>query len=293
MKKNFKRRLLSLILSLNFLLLYGCNKQNDTSLNHIHLYKSEDGIKRYSFGEENFSEYGRQYYKDDKYIVLNDNNKELYNIISINGLINIKDNYDELNKISNSLHDYYSFEFTNTFFDKYYIVEEDENSKNTEYYLEIKKDYNWTIDPSADNMTGKYTINSYVFYGYKIIDTENGYKLEKSKPVKDINTLIENGYEYIGKEIYSIISFEKYCKENNLNISIDTNNLYIKTMEGTFIKYNYNGFYNNRLEENEVIDDILIKIVHEENSNRKVYLINDSYEYDKIEDECEYRLILK
>ena len=293
MSNKFKSKLISLLLTLSVIISYGCAKQTECNKNieHIHLYTSEDGVKRYIFGEDDIvSDYGFIYHKNNKTINIDENNKALYTLISGNDLININNNKDKLIKLTNNLKSYYLFEYYDWKYDKYYTEIEEDDKTITDYHLEVIKDYNWTTDVDTKYLTGKYTINTYVLYGYRIINDENGkLKLDKSEPVRSIQELIDLGYDYISVNLYKIIPLEDYTKD------ISSEKIYLKNEDGSFTEYKFNGHYDNHLTEDEIIRDELIRrhIVSDSEDYYENFDGDYSYGYDEFEDECEKRLILK
>ena len=293
---NYKKRLLSLILSLQVLLSYGCakNEECNKDVNHVHLYTSEEGIERYvNCEDESISSYGFTYHKNDECIFLNDDNKDFYTLISGNDLISIKDNEKELNEILEKLKSYYLFEYSDLKYDKYYVERKMYDRVVTDYRLETIKTYDWTTDVNTKNLTGKYTINSYILYGYKITTNLDGdLVLEKSKPARDLQSLIDEGYEYVSVNIYKTVRLEDYSKD------IDSESLFIKLDNGEFMEYSFDGTYNDRLSKDEVIEDELVKsYVDLNNPNKEDHYkyYGSIYEagYDEIDDDCEFRLVKK
>ena len=197
MNKRIKKRLIALLLSINTLLV-GCgnNVNCDVKEKHMHVYTSEEGLKRYVSGEHEYVSFdGETYYRTEEYESLDKDEVNYYKLISDNNLVNINDNLDLLQRITSSLRDYYIFEYysinTSNYTDRsessYKIVEEE--------HEKITKDYYWTENPNVSNLTGKYSVNTHVYYGYNVVKNNKGkYVLQKSGPVNDFNLLIQMGY---------------------------------------------------------------------------------------------------
>ena len=228
MKKSFKNRLLSLLISLNIVLLSGCYQPVDCNVkkNHIHSYISEQGIERYITGEREYvgGFSSIRYDRTENYVELDDSNIDIYSLISKKNLVNITDNYDILKEISDSALDYmlyqYSYNYTTI---TYNIILKIPTTKN-----EIK--YEWTTNPNHENLTGNKKIITHVFYGYNIIKNDKGnYTLVSSGPINSLDLLIEMGYQYVDADIMHEMNKEDYLKL--VGIEEDTNE-YIEEFDG-------------------------------------------------------------
>ena len=264
MNKEFKKRLLSLLLALNTIIVSGCvkNIKCDVKDEHMHVYTSEMGIDRYAKGEKEYLGDGnKRYYRTEDYVSIDNNNKDEYNLISNNNLVSILDNKDILFELSNSLRDYYQFE--------YYTYEDSEYTTTTyrlgnqyqEVHRKKTKKYNWTTDPNHSNLTGKYTVNTHVFYGYNIVRNSNGkYELQKSGPVDSIELLIEMGYKYVDVSLFTSMRKAAYYKQLGIsNYTINDDNCYVKQSDYSYSDFSFSdGYYSNNLESDIVISDDVV-----------------------------------
>ena len=233
MNRDFRIKLISLILSLQVLTLSGCGKSNcNIEASHVHEYVSENGITRYSMSEkEKIGGFSSPiYYKTDNTIVLNDENIKKYKLISSNDLISINDNIDVLREITSNLNDYYLFQY------KYVVhVSDPVYSINADGlpiligYNEYDEDrFDWTSDPNHKDLTGEKKIMTHVYYGYRIVDN----KIERSGIVDSLDLLIEMGFGYIGPSIYKEMEKDKYLKEIGLYGIYDDSNQYKEIYNG-------------------------------------------------------------
>lgn len=245
MNEEVRKSLISLGIFLNILLTSACGKTIDCNIetNHMHVYKNNYGITRYIDSEDetvhNINDY--VYYRTDDYVELNDENKDIYRMISNKGFISIADNEEKLCEISDSLKDYYEFRYyyyeTET---KTHTYSDGDGHVHTYTTTEEVKKYSWTTNPNHSRLTGEKRIITNVFYGYKIVKDKNGYKVISSTPVDDIRLLIEMGYDYVGKSIYNTMNREDYLKETNLYGHVnesDLKDVYV-LVDGEYVLYN-------------------------------------------------------
>ena len=228
--QEIRRVLASLGIFINILSLAGCGKTIDCEIegNHAHLYRSSQGIERYIPGEYDSigSSNGRIYYKTDDYVEINDDNKAFYDYILKRKLISISDNERLLCEISDSLRDYYEFEYYyyTTEYTTHHYIDGDGNPQSYKTSETVRKT-DWTTDMNHSNLTGNKEIMTHVFYGYKIVHNGSEYKLIKSGPVDDIRLLIEMGYDYIDSNIYYSKNRDSYLKAIGLYGTIDESEL--------------------------------------------------------------------
>ncbi|MBR4178980.1 MAG: hypothetical protein IKR57_06510 [Bacilli bacterium] len=218
MSKEFKSKLLSLMLSLDVILLAGCGNKVDCSIEgkHMHEYTNAYGIERYIDSENEYvgGYYNLRYDRTDSYIELTNENEELYKFISRNDLVNIEDNYDKILAFQNDLYDYLEFQYSH---------EESHIQLDSKGDMHIKTttEYDWTTDPYHSSLTGRKRIITHVYYGYNIIRNSRGkFKLQRSGPVQDINLLVQMGYKYISSNLVTAVNKNDYLRE--VGITVDT-----------------------------------------------------------------------
>ena len=210
MSKEFKSKLLSLMLSLDVILLAGCGNKVDCSIEgkHMHEYTNEYGIERVSSGESDYiGGYNSiRYDRTNDYVEINSENEDYYKFISNHNLVNISDNYNEIVGFQSNLHDYLVFRYS------YPQVHTSYNGKS--YTTYTTTEYAWTTDPHHSSLTGATRVMTHVYYGYNIVKKSNGkYKLQKSGPVNDIDLLIQMGYTYIDSNLVTEMVKNDYLKE--------------------------------------------------------------------------------
>ena len=285
MNKGLKRRLISLLLTLNVLFMAGCAKKVDCNVqgDHMHIYTSEDGLKRYVKGEREYNtENDRTYYRTEEYEVLDDQNEiDLYTFISKKGLIKIEDNLETLKKITSNLKDYYIFEYYTINTSTYTTTESHFDYDIKKTHEKRTKEYSWSTNPDRSNVTGKYSIVTHVYYGYNIVKNGRGkYTLVKSNGVNDFNLLIEMGYKYISTEICTTSHLEPYNKSIGTKMVINHDEVFLKK-GNHFVEYYCDGKYSDRLRSDEVISDEVIRTqrIEKEDDDDDRYSTSYGYGY--------------
>ncbi len=224
MNKDFRKKFISLVLSLNMLTLAGCAKKVDCEIEpkHVHEYTTETGITRYIDSEREYV--GGlfdtlRYYRSDNYIELNEDNEELYEFISRHGLVNVLDNKSTIENVYNTTYDYMVYRYKYTQIVTYTTSD---GKGHTSVHTRPETRYSWTEDPNHSGLTGEYDVVTHVFYGYNIVVDKNGkYKLQKSGPVQGLDKLIKMGYTYIGEDICEEIRLSEYYRK--LGIDFESN----------------------------------------------------------------------
>ena len=230
MNTKIRRKFISLILSLQVLLLAGCTKNVNCDIKdkHIHVYTNEYGIDRYVSGEREYvgGVVSDRYYRTDEYLLLNEENEKLYKYLSDQNLVSIIENIDVLNSISSNLHDYMEYQYK---YNRTYTTTDGKGHTT----VHTTPAYSWTTDPNHSRLTGKERVMTHVFYGYNVVKNSNGkYELQKSGPVQDISLLLDMGYGYISNSIFSDICLIDYYKELGIPYSSYDSSLYYEIYNG-------------------------------------------------------------
>ena len=230
MSREFKSKLLSLMLSLDVILLVGCANKVDCSIEgkHMHEYTNSYGIERYIDSENEYigGYNSLRYDRTDSYIELTNENEELYKFISNHNLVSIEDNYDEILAFQNGLYDYLEFQYE---YEESHIM-----PMGKGFMVYYSTEHDWTTDREHSDLTGETRIQTHVFYGYNIIRNEKGkYKLQKSGPVQDINLLIQMGYKYISSDLVTEMVKNDYLRE--IGIAEDTDE-YVEEFDGEVVR---------------------------------------------------------
>ena len=219
---DYRKKLLSLILSLNILTLSSCAKNVDCNIEekHVHEYSTEDGITRIIDSEKEYIKGDLIYYRTDNYIELDKDNSKLYKFISKHGLVNINDNLDSIRKLNQELTDYMFYRYKYTQIVSYTTSD---GKGHTTIHSRPETRYSWTTNPNHSGLTGEVDIVTHVFYGFNIVVTDsNKLKLQKSGPVQDLDTLIKMGYKYISSDICEEIKLSEYYRR----LGIDFNEVF-------------------------------------------------------------------
>lgn len=204
-KKTKYIKLLALIIAANTLT--GCSEKAECNIteDHAHLYINETGFERYIEDERiNYQGYKRQ----EKYIVIDEKDKKLYKFLKDNKLLRIEDNLDIIDSIKETQNDYYEYRYEYPFMMP--IPHTIYNGKTISiYYTYIPTTHHsWTKDVNRGDLTGEIRVCHYVYYGYKIIEKENGtYDVEKSEYVDDIRDIMDE-YPYIKAKYFEIVDGE-------------------------------------------------------------------------------------
>ena len=291
MNKNIRRRIISLLLSLNILTLAGCAKKVDCNVegDHIHVYTSSDGINRYVKGEnETVGKYGKSVYtRTDDYLGLNSDNRDLYYFISSHNLVNIEDNLDSLRLLESNLRDYYNFEYYDVNTEEYTTTKYSFGDRIEETHKRDVKTYYWTNNPHHSNLTGKYHVSTHVIYGYNIVRNSKGHlTIQKSGPVQDIDTLIQMGYKYVDTSLYQSMNRNNYYKSIGLTNYNPNNEVYVRESDNSYSQYDFQGYYADYLESVEYYNDRVVSTrrIVEDDDDDYDYDWYDDYDYDWYDD---------
>lgn len=187
--------------------LTGCGKKADCNVsgNHAHLYVNEQDFVRY-IDKEYLTYQG--YERQEEYIEIDSEDKELYKFMNKNKLLKIEDNLDAIATVEDSNHDYIEYRYSYIYLMPvaHYVNTE----KSTEvYYSYIPTiHYSWTTDPERSSLTGEQRRCHYVYQGFNIAKDENGkYVLIASEYVDSISDL-SGEYKYIKEKFYKVVDAE-------------------------------------------------------------------------------------
>lgn len=154
---------------------------------HSHTYVSEDGYERQIKSE---MEYVWDFYRQDEYKYITDEEvQKLRETYSYN-LIRIDDNLDKLLELESSLYDYKQYE---------YSYRRRRTTRAGGISISgSSTHYAYTNDKDRDNLTGNERIVTHRFVGYKIVPDEiRFFYVVQSDPMNSIEELIDAGFEYI------------------------------------------------------------------------------------------------
>lgn len=189
------KRGLSLVLAATIAVgLSGCSKKVECSVegSHAHLYVSDDGYRTY-FDNEHERYYG--YNRQDDYVSLTEEDKELIDFLKRKELISLKDNLNVILKEAENREDYLEYRY------KFSAKKRSTPSRRI-------NGYSWTTDPEHKGLTGEVRVCHYVYKAYNVYKDENGkFVIIPSEEVDNIEDLA-NDYNYVRKDCYKAVNLE-------------------------------------------------------------------------------------
>ena len=225
MIKNIKinKKVLAALFLSSSLTLCGCEAKEaecDIDVRHAHLYERQLNSGEYGdiyLHKYMESEIIRDYYFDrkDDYIEISDeealklqtiNDYEHENRSRVGFIIKIDENKYLFNCLEDRYQNYYDYKCVE---DVYYPIGADLAGLTWETETYYSK------DPNHRYATGEKRLNYYVFYGYNLIDTDNGYELIKSGEYYTLDDLVAN-CEYIDDYCAVLRRTEKQDKIDSL-----------------------------------------------------------------------------
>ena len=201
------------------LLLSGCSEKSDCDLpnRHVHLYtkniNNDIVISKYMDNEK--LKVGN-YDWNSNYIEITKEDEKIYKLLKnkFNGL----DNFDYLYYLMENNKDYLEFYYEYYTNEIYYTTD---GKGNMQMHTRLVHHDGWTEDPYYSNNTGRTRLNHYRYYGYRIVNKNNNYVLDKSHLVDDVRDIIFD-YSFYDEKPYSIVSKEfefNYYELPNLNVN--------------------------------------------------------------------------
>ena len=194
------------------LLLSSCGKQSDCEIpsRHVHKYTKSitDEINIEIFKEnEVLNDWGYKWNSD--YIEITQNDSQLYDVLNRNGLFDGINNYDYLYYLMKNNNDYLMFYYEYETTETYTVTNEDgETELKTR---KVKKD-GWHNDSRDSDNTGEVRLYHHKYFGYRIVNINGKFKVEKSPLVDDIREIIDD-YPYFKEdcyeEVYKTFKFKK------------------------------------------------------------------------------------
>lgn len=180
----------------------------DISDKHAHKYVYDEYFDAFHLGEE---DYLGKWQRTEEYILIDDKDEKLIEFESSNGLFKIADNKEKINKQIRELEVYTIYEYNST-----NTRQIEENGEITTIKEEI---HGWTKDIRHPGLTGKYKTIEYSFYGYKIVENENGeFELVRSPMVSNFSDLPEE-FIYVRNSFISNVYSQIPEKENDNEIN--------------------------------------------------------------------------
>jgi len=207
MNKSFSRVIISYFLMAT-MMLSGCGKKSECELpaRHVHKYTKQvtDNIEieRYMDSERLNVE---GYKWNNEYIEINKIDEELYKLFRKNGLFDGINNWDYLYNVMANCHDYLQFYYEYTTIETYTTTD---SKGNITTHTRPVHHSGWHSNPYDSNNTGKTRLFHHRFYGYRVINKDGKFKLEKSNAVDDIRDIIYD-YSYFSENCKTLV-FEEY-----------------------------------------------------------------------------------
>lgn len=196
-KKIIELRGLPLVLASTLALtgLAGCSKKADCDVKemHAHLYTNEDGLQRYCVSEQvSYEGYERQ----EEAIPLTEEEASLHKFLAKKDFIKLEDNLDVILAKQSQNQDYVEYEYWDTM------------PGGPMGMPIINQVYDWTSDPSHENLTGETRFCHYVYQAYNVMKDEHGkWVVIPSEQVDDIRDLIGE-YDYVKTVSYETVVLE-------------------------------------------------------------------------------------
>lgn len=195
--------------------LSGCAKKVDCSIegDHAHLYVNDDGIVRYI--DEEYEEY-EGFLRQEEYIPIKEEEKELYKFYDKKDLVNFADNYEQLLKIQEQNKDYMEYQYV--YYTHTYV-------KAGKVRVPIRhKHTGWTTNPNHSEMTGVTRVCHYMYQACNVYIDENGdYVVVPSELVDDISVL-KDQYEYVTLDYSKIVYLDKeLTQDTTIDETLDNN----------------------------------------------------------------------
>lgn len=182
---------------------------------HVHVYESEDGIKKYFRGEYEYYGFYDSFNRTEEYVLIDDNNSKILNFIINNSLINIVDNIDVIRKIEakNKSCKEYEYTYVTTKLVDYYETTKDGKVIPRQTFVNITET-DWTDNENQEGLTGNVREKTYLYYGYRVCDNLGILTLEESEGMSSIDELLNEGYYFIKTDFYEEVI--KYNDEKQL-----------------------------------------------------------------------------
>lgn len=201
--KKYKLQKVVPYLLISSMLLTGCAKNKEIPCTepkeHVHLYtkENENGIFFTTyFDSEEKEVYG--FTKSPEYIEVSEKEKEAYNLLTEHGLFNGLYHWDYLYREM-----YYNHDFMEYYYE--YITSEPFYSPDGTKKLgdRLVTHSGWTNNVKADHLTGKCRVCHHYYYGYRLVEVEGHYELEKSPLVDDIRDILID-FPFVSERCYTM-----------------------------------------------------------------------------------------
>ena len=204
--------------------LTGCGKKAECEVegDHAHLYTSEEGYS--AWYDKEYLVYDG-YNRQDEYVPLTKEEKELNKFLDKKDLIRLDENLDTILSDTENNHDYVEYRYRYKKWVTRMMGKIPRRVRVTRYA--------WTTDPNHAGLTGESRVCHYVYQGCNVYKDEYGkYVVVPSDEVDDIGELV-GSYEYVRKTYSKVVNLEDK-KEVDYEDGPDENELYDDVAEQSY-----------------------------------------------------------
>lgn len=208
-KNNFKTRgpVYVLCAGLIAATLTGCGKKADCEIKpyHAHKYINKGGYTRY-LDKEYLSYEG--YDRQEDFLELDKDEKDLYKFYDKKDLMKIADNVDVILEQEEQNQDFveYRYRYT-TLLPILHTMHVGKTTTTYFTYIPVTH-HSWTTDKNHSRLTGEERLCHYVYQGYKIEKNQHGKYVLIPSPQVDSVEEIASEYPYITKNYYKAVDIK-------------------------------------------------------------------------------------
>lgn len=211
MKNSTKIKLLSSMLA-GTIMLSACGEKSDCDIptRHVHRYTkeiTEDISLEEYIDSEKLNVHGFTW--NDDYIEVNKYDEELYKLLNSKYLFNGSDNFDYLYNVMSNQHDYLMFYYEYDTIETYTTTDAD---GHVHTHTRTVHHDGWHRNPNDSDNTGKVRLYHHRYYGYRVVNKNGKFVLERSPYVDDVREIIDD-YPYFGEkcihEVYEEFKFSR------------------------------------------------------------------------------------
>ena len=212
MNNKIRSQIMSGILAGTMLVTAGCGKESECTIpsRHVHKYtrtmNNEIVIEKYLESEKLSN---HSFVWNSEYIEITQDDAKLYEFLNSKGLINGIANWSYLYNVMKDNHDYLMFYYEYDTVETYTTTD---SEGRTQTHTRTVHHSGWHRNAKDSDNTGAVRLYHHRYYGYRIINNNGEYKLERSPNVDDIRDIIED-YPYYNvdctTEVYEQFKFKK------------------------------------------------------------------------------------
>lgn len=221
MKKSKVIKIMPCAIALS-LALTGCSgEKSECSIlaRHVHRYTKtfKNGISVEKYLDNEHLETGGYNWSEDA-IEVTSIDLTFYKILASKDLFNGEDNWDFLYNQMLTHPDYLEYYYYYETLETYTTTD---SEGNIEVHTEVVVHDGWTQDPDYWPNTGKVRLNHFRYFGYRVVNKNGKFTLEKSQEVDDYREVIED-YPYVSeKSLKEVSETFKFSKSALRSLTID------------------------------------------------------------------------